>query len=371
MAERRAQHEGPEPNPVGDGGDPGEGRERLERRDRRGVRAVPRERVEEVVGDPDRIEPQILGSLGPGRRRRRTRSHRTGARSRSAGGSGRSASGEDSQAVGLVDAQRAAEQDPPARIADHDGARHRSDPRRTSRRPRLRPLDRASGSRPRRAAATRRLTSRTCSGSCAGRRPVSPSTRTNARSSPDGDRRTSASPRPSCKRGESSVDDLDDGLGIESREVREHLPEPVDGLPLLLLSGVAACSSSALGPPRHHRAPAETGEREHRGEHAGRGDAAPPRRRGPPPTRPRSAPPRRHAPRGRPAARPAPRCTPAWRRPAAAPPPPSGRRRTTRDDDRRPARSALGNTPSTCSVSRSRTLRQFTGAPCPRSRAAP
>ena len=100
MAERRAQHERADPHPVGDGGDPGEGRERFERRDRRGIAAVPRERIEEVVGDPDRVEPQVLGPRGPPRHGRE--GGLTG-REREAvvrEGSVRSASGEDSQAVG-------------------------------------------------------------------------------------------------------------------------------------------------------------------------------------------------------------------------------------------------------------------------------
>ena len=58
MAERRAQDEGPEPNAFGDRGDAAERGQRLERRDRGRIGPVPGEGVEEVIGDPDRVEPK-------------------------------------------------------------------------------------------------------------------------------------------------------------------------------------------------------------------------------------------------------------------------------------------------------------------------
>ena len=54
-----------EPHPHGAGRDRGEGGQRLERRDRRRVPAVASERIEEVIGQPDGIEPEVFGAAGP------------------------------------------------------------------------------------------------------------------------------------------------------------------------------------------------------------------------------------------------------------------------------------------------------------------
>ena len=69
MAERSGQHQPAQPRSLGHGGEPGERRHRFERGDRRGLHAVPRERVEEVIRHPDRIEPQRLGASGDVRHR--------------------------------------------------------------------------------------------------------------------------------------------------------------------------------------------------------------------------------------------------------------------------------------------------------------
>ena len=63
--EPSCEDQGAEPDARGAGRDRGEGGQRLERRDRRRVPAVASERIEEVIGQPDGIEPEVFGAAGP------------------------------------------------------------------------------------------------------------------------------------------------------------------------------------------------------------------------------------------------------------------------------------------------------------------
>jgi hypothetical protein len=63
--EPRGQDEHTESHPRRPRRDRGERRERLERLDRRGVLAVASERVKEVIRQPHRVEPEVLGAACP------------------------------------------------------------------------------------------------------------------------------------------------------------------------------------------------------------------------------------------------------------------------------------------------------------------